>query len=317
VDWHVADSALIRKAQDKFFITTEVEGFLNVQESPELVTGLRSLYNSVRNPTRIAGVRGLGSHLKKSSKILAGGYLYYQFGVAPLISDMRKISKSLKVFKDQMERAIKRAGTVYTVHEMCTGTVNPLLKVNNIGAYPAYYGSSPSDNNGKWWHTNITSLVKPAKIATVKGIRSIRFDGSGGDLFGSLGYLIDRFGANGPASYLWERIPFSFVVDWFVDLSGVINGLDRALTGSSRSIVDTCISEKWKVLGPVIHHVPVGYPSSVYNGDQTALVELSSYTRKPFIPTTTVGLSGRFGKKQILLSGALLASICANLKRFR
>lgn len=327
VVWNETEEELIRKAVDRFYTTTEVEGLLNVVEAPELVTGLRSLYNNflvdvvpykgkiVKGRIR-RGTKVLSSNDKfsRGTKVLSGGFLYYSFGVAPLISDMRKISKALEKYKIQLARYLKQAGAVYTVHEKGFGTVHPDLKPGLNGAYPHQYGSGPSDNDGKVWHTAVTAQVTPVRTVTIRGIRDIRFQSS---VFQTIDYLIKRFGAQGPASFLWERIPFSFVVDWFVDLSGVLHAVDNALTGSSKRITDACISEKWKVLAPVIHHSEKTSHSSLYHMQQVAIYELSSYTRKPFIPTTSVGLSGRFGKKQGLLAGALLSQMAANLKAKR
>ena len=135
--------------------------------------------------------------------------------------------------------------------------------------------------------------------------------------FRTLDYLISRFGVSGPASFLWERIPFSFVVDWFVDLSGVLNSLDNTLTGSTKKITDAGISQSWKALIPVVKTRVSPTFTDSNDGSQVALCELSSFIRKPIVPSVSVGLSGRFGKSQLSISAALIGQMAANLLRLR
>jgi hypothetical protein len=60
-------------------------------------------------------------------------------------------------------------------------------------------------------------------------------------------------------------------------------------------------------------------PSLTSSVDDTQIAnsDISYYARDPFVPTTTVGLSGRFGKKQIGLTAALLGTFAANLRAKR
>jgi hypothetical protein len=304
-------------------------------ESPELVTGLQSLYKNVNAPiigaTAIAkqrkdmfkylpgleffrkNPREFWKRMRKTTKFISGGYLYHSFGVAPLVSDMRKLSKSVGRFKRQIEEGAKRSGEQFTVHVKTTGKFRQTLKPGITGLLPTAYGSDPSQYVGHW-HAVVDPQQEPTKIVTITGTRSLRFDMP---IFKKLDYLLNRFGSGGPASYAWERIPFSFVVDWFVDLSSVIHSIDSALTGSSKKVTDACISTKWACNVASVLHPYAANVTSIYTGKGTSLSELSSYTRTPFTPTITVGLSGRFGKKQGSLTAALLAQMCANLRRKR
>jgi hypothetical protein len=123
--------------------------------------------------------------------------------------------------------------------------------------------------------------------------------------------MMSRFGVTGPASFAWEVIPFSFVVDWFLDLRSITNSLDNLLTGSQKKIVDICLSDK-------IRFTDVATLQSGYNpstqGNEMGRVVNSVYTRNPVTSYNKVGLAGRFGKKQASLTAALLYQTVANMR---
>jgi len=48
-------------------------------------------------------------------------------------------------------------------------------------------------------------------------------------LLGEMNGLIHAFGVNRVASIVWEAIPFSFVVDWFVNVGGFISSVEDRL----------------------------------------------------------------------------------------
>jgi len=100
-------------------------------------------------------------------------------------------------------------------------------------------------------------------------------------------------------------------------MSVVLNTLDNALTGSSKQIKDVSLSQKWSALIPAIKHRHGPGTTSSNDGQQTALTEMSLYTRKPVEVNKIVDFSGRFGKKQAALSVALISQLGANLRLHR
>ena len=157
-------------------------------------------------------------------------------------------------------------------------------------------------------------LWTPTRIATVRGIRETSY---GTELFTTLDYLGRRFLSAGPASALWEKIPYSFVADWFVNLSPVIDSLDNTLTGGSNRVIDRCVSEKY---GCQIQHKYNSVENATdrrimsVDGFTWGLVSLQHYHRNPYLPGLHPVGSGRFGKKQASLLAALLHQIVAKLR---
>lgn len=158
---------------------------------------------------------------------------------------------------------------------------------------------------GTPWDSNLNVFTPPTRIVTLKGIRKHRYSTSA---FAVADDLMRRFGVTGPASFVWERIPFSFVVDWFVDLRGVLNSIDNLVTGSSKYVQDACISEKYSWgMGCKVNNLYTTSQCIVpANGQIVCGTSFQYYTRKPIVATSKVVGSGRFGKKQFALMGALL-----------
>lgn len=291
---HVSRS--IEKAIHNFHNVNEVDTLLNIVESPKLISGLRSVLKGGSKTSFLKRLRrGDGSN----------AYLYYSFGLAPLISDMQKIRKAMVAVKADIDRQLRALRGQRVSHYSCFGQFTGFTGMGSgFGA--------PDNNDNSYWHSALQSVRAPRRVITCRGSWAARYNS---DLLNRLDYLLRRFLSAGPASYVWERIPFSFVVDWFLDLSSIIDGLDRLLTGSDSSISDVCLSESWRVQCPIYKHKRALQVSS-FDNQQVGINDLVYYRREPqIVAPSQVQLSGRFGKKQLSLAAALLHQILANRKR--
>jgi hypothetical protein len=226
--------------------------------------------------------------------------------LAPLISDMQKIRRAMPYIRANLKRLARNASAPKTVTSKCVGTIS----LNTSGLT----GWSPSDNpnDATWWHTRVLPLALPTRIVGVRGVRAMKYQL---DVFNQADYLMSRFLATGPASLVWEKIKFSFVVDWFVDLTGLIDLLDNTLVGKSKRIDRCWKSEKYHVYVPAYKHKHGQFTFYDLDGQQVTLSELKYYHREPMAPDPSIGSSGRFGKKQGQLSLALIYQMIANLKK--
>jgi len=299
--------SLLQQAKHRFMNENQVENLVNIVESEQFVGSLKQLHDlTSRSKSSIVAALGptTGSlkkqlrGIKLRSLDLSNLYLMWQFGFAPLISDLQKCAKSVRTIKSSLNAAISRAGKPYSVVVSSPGT----LSVGNMGGMTGYGPISHAGQDSSWWHEQLTLLEQPIRRVGVKGIRTYDYNSS---TFQKVDYYLSRFAANGPASYIWERIPFSFVVDWFVDLSAIIDNLDDALAGGNKSITDCWTSEQWRVLASAVKHRTIAWTSDS-DGSPTVNNELGYYHREPLPDTSRISLSGRFGKKQSLLLAALL-----------
>lgn len=311
VTYKKSDAALIREACHNFYNQTEVDNLVNITEAGQLVSKsavqagnkrLGSIYQSFHDLPFMLAAKEIRH--KVPSLIFSKGYLYYSFGLAPLLSDLRKMAKSYKSIAPAMKKTLSRRNKTSSYRSYSAGSIS----LNSDGL--AFYDLPDSPGGG--YRQQFVSYKSPIKICTVRGKHSSGYTED--STFARLDYLAQRFLTAGPASFLWEKVPFSFVLDWFVDSSALIDKLDNVLTGNKKQIVDVCLSETWSILVSVYAKPREGRFNSSF-GQNVANVELSKYTRSPVSPDTSPGLSGRFGQKQMALSAALLHQMVANLKK--
>lgn len=293
------------EAMHKFHKQNEVDTLLNLVESPQLIASARSIIRLMKEHGR--RVRS-GRRINSLPSLASSGFLAWSFGLAPLISDIQKINGAVANVKRDMDNYIRSVTKDYVVNSKAIGALSPTFNLASLG-----YSANPNANDGTVWHLRMNYLHMPTRLVGVRGRRGVEYNTAA---FGKLDYVIRRFIATGPASLAWERIPFSFVADWFVNLSGVIDTLDNALTGNTRHINSVWMSEKWHVLAGVYKHRGAGYTSDL-DGKQITQNELSYYHREAISPDPSISLSGRFGKKQVALTAALLHQLVASLRVWR
>jgi hypothetical protein len=291
---------LLREAKHKFASTNETDNLLNLVESSQLIDGTGGFIEWVLPR------KGKKPKLGKDLLGASNQYLYWSFGVAPLISDMKKIDAGIRKFKRDMDNYIRNYRKPFTITASCSGS----LSIANTTGMSGYSPISTA-SDGSWWHVGILPMGPVKRTVGIRGRRNVDYNS---DAWKKLDYVISRYVATGPASFAWEKIPWSFVVDWFVDLTSIVDALDNAFTGFNKSIEDCWLSEKWEVLVPVYKHQEGGWFSS-QDGQQTALNEISYYHREYLNPSITLGLRDRFGKKQASYLAALLHQQVAKLIR--
>jgi hypothetical protein len=301
-------------AKHKFFSDNEVNNLLTAIEFPQLVNTLgdiKSLVTSTlfrRKLPKIAQLRNL--------------YLGYSFGIAPLVSDLRKMSKILPQLRQRLNEHKRKAGQAQVVSAKSVGTLTCTLGPGALG----YYGvDSPPSNysGGLWWHGPVQNTGPlPTRTVRVKGIDKTSYQT---DVFSDIDMIMKTLITTGPATLAWELVPFSFVADWFVNTSALLDKIDNAITGNTKKIIEMWVTERWE--GNVLMYFhPYGsfynkYTSS-FDNSLIGTRKSSYYHRKPIGDISIVGLadlkkflSGRFGKKQVALSAALLHQIVANTSR--
>jgi hypothetical protein len=312
--------SLVRDTVDAFYSRNITDNLLNTIEAPQLANSLSSMKSTLSAVrSRILrdgllkswqGLRNYYSHDRlnrmlgsfgRAGRSAAGLYLLWNFGLAPLISDMRKIERECKRLKADIKREIsKKRDKLSSVHRQVGYDYS---YIDGDGHDVSYL-----DVSGLRYSVKLNQ-EKSKRICTVRGHYGIDYDNP---TFRQLDYLLGKFGVTGPASLVWELIPYSFVVDWFLDLRHITNVLDNLLTGSTKRIVDICISDKIVYTESGLLN-PSGYSPVGKLEDVMSIVSNSVYTREPIHTYKKVGLSGRFGKKQASLTAALLYQNVASL----
>lgn len=148
-------------------------------------------------------VRALGNviaHARKfrslgSTKDLANGWLQWQYGWKPLCSDVFKVAdESIRIVLNKLQSV--RAGATYPIR-----VSDKAIRWIVEGGYDI-----PINRDGS-------------------GKQSCRFSVS----YYPKEFEIARWTSLNPVSIAWELTPYSFVIDWFVDVGSYLRNLESAL----------------------------------------------------------------------------------------
>jgi hypothetical protein len=305
---------LMNEAVREFMDSNEVDSLLNLLETQQLQSSLKGIFSFLKRLLMLKGAKRQRIYFNQKGQKATGRidapfvnlrdianlHLGWSFGFAPLIDDLRKISRALPKLRKDLAKLARNSTKPYTVTRRCEGEVS----FNPTGT--SGYGSSPT---GKWTE-ELKILVPPVRIAGVRGRRTIEYNL---EEFQQLDYLISRFIATGPVTLVWERVPFSFVIDWFIDLTGLLEKLDNTLASRGKVIDRSWSSDKHEVTLYCICNEDDNEPTP-YDGEPIASMVTKYYHRKPAVADHTVSSSGRFGKKQAGLSLSLFYQMVANLR---
>lgn len=300
---------LYRAASHKFFNMNEVDNLQTLLDNPAgLLTSLYSLNARFRRAFGRTKRPDFNREMRQYGLFLSGGYLYYSFVIAPLFRDLQRMVDICRNLNADILRWKKEHGKPVRYSASCRGSLSLNLP-----------SSSPwipvSGGGSRLLLPLVAEDYPPTRRVVIHGKHNLPYKS---ETFKRFQYFIDRFGAPGPATLAWELIPFTFVVDWFFDLAGVLDNIDNALTGMRHEIIDRCWSERFSVTVNNKLIVADGYTrSSPHDNQIVSTNKITYYHREPLEHASLAGLSGRFGKKQLGLAVALLYQIVANLKRFR
>jgi hypothetical protein len=267
----------LSKTLERFYDTNQVDNLLNVIESPELPGSLKSLIKTSKRP----GV------LKALDKV-SNGFLAYSFGLAPLLSDMHKMRASASSFRKKLAIAYQHRNQEATVRTSMGGQ---------------YSSSTPITGTGG----GIATVVANSSLTRTVSVRGMQGPQIQNKVLFAVDNTIRRWVSPGPVYYAWERIPFSFVVDWFFDLHQVFDKVNNLITGDFIVPTQFMVSYKGFIGSSMIDKSTSGGQPAGHYGVSVASTQIEHYSRKLLTaPQTKVTTSGRFGKKQVALSAALL-----------
>jgi hypothetical protein len=266
----------------------KADGLLNLVEANQIWPSIVSLATCIPN------IRDNWGQLRKVIRTASSGYLAWKFGVSPILSDLMSVHRYLPHMRDDMERWHK--GEKYRYSASAPLSTN----FGDGNDYIGNFGSVIIDRR-----QSFGQVISPPSVRYVLVVKPrVKYHTS---LFASMDAFMSRF-ASSPASLAWEKIPFSFVVDWFVDLRGVLRKIDETLgfepfeiVGCTRSLsYHLATRRNWWTGSPcggtTLFDVDVG--SVEYKHYERSLVSVGASK-----PTWTP----RFGKNQAGISAALIS----------
>lgn len=185
-----------------------VNFLIDLKEIPGLVKSLVNSHKLLADA--VAGKKGPG--LAGGIQDVSGAYLAHNFGAAPLVGDLKKIIGILKSVRSRLEWLRKNR--------------NKWVRVGSRGTY------SNSDNKEVGLGKGINSLtpsLHPVRVAmkTVFNCTAMVkqnlpwLDEWEAWVRGVLG----AGGLSRPFSVIWERVPFSWVVDYFIPVGEYLEAI--------------------------------------------------------------------------------------------
>jgi hypothetical protein len=266
---------------------------LNLVEANQVWPSLTSLAGSLPNMAKN------WKSLRKLIKTASGSFLAWKFGVSPILSDVMAINRYMPKMGSDLKRHRDSEKSRFSVSRVVTWTHTPAnINVGNNNGYPAYVVS----NQGRVTRTPMIRYVLTVEPTThyMTGF------------FQKLDFVVRRF-ATSPASLLWEKIPFSFVVDWFVDIRGALNALDSGLGFAPYKIVSFTRSYQAGIATDCFVDQINPCTGSVCSTMQVRTSEREFYERTPVQGSSIVTLNPRFGKSQAGISAALISQQLSKL----
>jgi len=272
---------------------------LNIIEGSEIWPSVNSLADCL--PEMARNWRSI----RKVVRTASSSFLAWKFGIAPLMSDLEKIAKfgpdMQRQFEQSQKNSIRRVSKVYLGSALFAGVGNGMTgNANGINTIQSTY-------QGLAVGAPTTRYVLVAKSNAPK---------YQSEAFAKLDFLMRRF-TTSPASLAWERKPFSFVYDWFVDLRGTLRTIDSSLGVKPWEVI-SCTKSKSFVLQSesflTLRSSKTG--AGVIFDARTGTVINRHYERIPlssdgFMPTW----NNRFGKNQAAVSAALILQNLLKTKR--
>lgn len=126
-------------------------------------------------------------------------WLKYVYGVKPLMKDMHDAMKELKEATDRSQLSVKVHASTSTQGALHRLTANSM------------------------WDSSIKTESTQTSHKHVSGVAFARLRND------ILNTSLGAYGFTNPLGVAWELMPFSFVIDWWINVGEVIQSLDNAL----------------------------------------------------------------------------------------
>lgn len=213
--------------------------------------------------------RKAAKRLPSRSNVTLGAskqWLEYNFGILPLIGDLQKIHEILFGLYAKLQGFERAAGEVFT-HKRTIK--NERLVVNgsvSSGAHSASYNALRHVQKG----VGLKYRLNPFAVT--------------GDYKKMIAAYMTAFGFNLNPRILWDALPFTFVLDWFLDVGSWLEKHKHDTLQIPVTLVDGYAYSRasWTVTTNYAHSIEAPWPPYTSSGWSTVT---SGYTRVPVLPS--------------------------------
>jgi hypothetical protein len=217
--------------------------------------------------------------VRRLASFVASANLAWQFAIKPTISDAKKMAALIEQYSNRLSKLIENAGKRRVAHYARPIDNYITLPVYGLNALPL-----------NLWGCTVHTLERRRDwLSRPRYHASMLYTYDASALQGQLGKLrglIHAFGVDRVGSILWEALPYSFVVDWFVNIGDMI-----------RSVEDHILDPLPIVIHDFSHSLKYGWRISLrWNWDNKILTDIAYrdyeyYERRRDIPSLWDSLS--------------------------
>lgn len=219
-------------------------------------------------------------------KSLSNFHLSYAFGIKPLVSDIMDMIEALKELKEKVTWLRKNQG-------------KPVKVSFSKDLSTSYKPSTVINNNAT--DTTIDQVLQyscryRAFALLVYNVERLS------DLELQLRILTRNFGLDKPAMWIYESIPFSFVLDWVLKVGDLLENLSPSIS-LPYTFLD--VGYSLKIVEVRERHTTYKYP---FKGDffhSYGKRRRTLFYREPGLPTSFSVATGDPGAKQLALAISL------------
>lgn len=270
-----------------------VDGHLTAKSN--ILTTVAELGKTIamlKSPMRSIRALASASNVKTFGKAAASGYLEYRYGWRQLKQDITAISSAIQSSRSHLKWLRDNVGSLQTFSRQerrIWGPGEPYL-------YAPHSYMSLGVTLDTYERVAVFSCMTVLEASVLKLSR--------------MDLLLDQLGAKDLVTALWDLIPYSFVVDWFFDVGGLLS-IDPASYFSVQSkSTGYSIKETWKFKSSMtvnLHGFWNGATreaSTDCGASNTRVV----YQRVPGFPpgSSEVGAFGGLSKTQLADGAALI-----------
>jgi hypothetical protein len=178
--------------------------------------------------------RAIGQ-LEKLAKSMAWLNLAYQFAVRPTVSDAKRLASLLDSYRRQLSELIRQGNTLQTRHYA--------RYVDGFALLPELQMHQTLD----WGSFTVVRKAEFSLRPKYRASMVFTYDVSRlKSQLGQIDNLLHALGVQKVASIIWEAIPYSFVIDWFVNVGDMIASAEAQLVEPLPILVhDFCHSVKY------------------------------------------------------------------------
>lgn len=305
----MALKVMLPRIKEELSIINSIIELKDFKRLPDLIKQFASVVPLIRN-----GLRS-GNPLRTFRDFLrlpASTYLTWEFAIAPLIDDICGVHAALAKFQAQIQNLISREGKMQTRHFSWKWREFPAtqdeLSPSGMLDQPGFILDDPAytwkqyrivETDASEFHAEIQYNYNYTEFQRVHAL--------------SLG-LLDALGINFNTQIIWNALPWSFVVDWVVDVNrflgqyGKVQNMEPVI-----NIHQYLWSIKRKRTIKMFMQCSTNHPSvtDLYlTGSRVSLPEITetAYRRQTGIPGYSSLTSSGLSLKELSLGAALVSS---------